>query len=164
MANYTFRQGHYYMAGVDKPFYAPTGMIVDKVEEMGFKVLTYGECEKFGAGGRLPFSTGGNACGEQYDWIGLAERVGPDQMIDLPSEVKWIQGWSKTPTPAPQPGQPTQPQQPTEQPYTAPPTPMSKNGGSDMKAAAGDVDWRIPAAVLGGLGGLLLARWWTRRR
>jgi hypothetical protein len=170
MANYTFRRGYWYMAGVDKPFIIPTSTIVSEVEDMGFRVITYGECEKWGVGGRLPFPTGGNVCGDQYDWIGLAERIGPDQMIDLPSQVKWIQAW---PGPSvvqpPHPGQQPVPAQPPE-PYVAPPTPMDKSKsappapGAPAAVAATEVDWRVPAAVAGGFGGLMLARWWHGRR
>lgn len=178
MANYQFRRGYWYMAGVDKPFYVSTAMAIDEVEDMGFKVITVGECEKWGLGGRMPFPTGGNVCGDQYDWIGLAERTGPDQVIDLPSQVKWVQGWpgpSLAPPPQPpQPGQPAPPPQPPvlppAPPYTAPPTPMDKTNGTkpagpaEAAVGAADVDWRVPAAVAGGFGGLLLARWWHGRK
>ena len=130
MAHYQFQQGYYYMAGVDKPWIIPVSTIVDEVEDMGFRVLSIGECEKWGMRGQMPFPTGGNTCGDEYDWIGLAERTGPDQVIDLPSQVKWIQGWPKPtqwPPQPPQPGEPPQPVPPPPTPappYTAPPTPM----------------------------------------
>jgi hypothetical protein len=175
MANYQFRRGYYYMAGVDKPWFLSTSMIIDEVEDMGFRVLSVGECEKWGMRGQMPFPTGGNQCGDQYDWVGLAERVGPDEVIDLPSQVKWIQGWPKPaqwPPQPPQPGEPPPPPQPPPQPpappYIAPPTPMEDkgNGAAPGQAAVapGDVDWRIPAVVAGAFGGLLLARWWADRR
>lgn len=162
-----------YMAGVDKPFYVSTSMAIDGVEDMGFKVWVTGECDKWGMQGRMPFPTGGNVCGDQYDWVGLAERTGPDEVIDLPSQVKWVQGWPKpVPAPPPQPGQPAppppSPPQPSEPPYIAPPTPMDKDNGTKpgepQQAGVGDVDWRVPAAVVGGFGGLFLARWWNDRK
>jgi len=179
MAAYRFQRGYYYMAGVDKPFYASVDMIIDGVEDMGFKVLLIGECEKWGDQGRMPFNTQGNVCGDQYDWVGMAERTGPDEVIDLPSQVKWLQGWpgpSLVP-PAPAPGQPSVPAQPPPAPaptYVAPtattpgtePSPAPQPGGEPQPAAVAPagVDWRVPAAVAGGFGGLMLARWWHLRR
>lgn len=172
MAKYPFRYGYWYMAGVDKPFFIPTSTIISEVEDMGFRVITVGECEKWGMQGQMPFPTGGNVCGDQYDWIGLAERNSPDEVIDLPSQVKWIQGWpGPLIAPAPQPGQPSDPMpEPVAPPYTAPPAPMDKESGTTPDgsgpAAAGvsAIDWRWPAAVAGGFVGLLLVKWYNERK
>lgn len=110
MALTLFRQGWSYLAGVEKPWYVPTGLAIDKVEAMGFKVLGVWDCATFP---KLPVDTAGTTCGDDYNYVGLAQRTGPDGQVDLPDAVKWIVefGGSENAAPLPQPqtAQPTMP-------------------------------------------------------
>jgi len=175
MAKYPFKYGYYYMAGVDKPFIVSTDMIVDKVEDMGFKVWLIGECEKWGDRGRMPFPTNGTTCGDEYDWVGFVERLGPDTMIDLPSQVKWIRGWPSPKLlpppqqPPPQSGPPSPwptPQPPAPQPQWEQPPPYVPPAKTEepIDVSGIKIGWQLPAVAVGSIAGVLLARWWRSRK
>lgn len=102
-----FRKGYTYIAGVDKPGLLTVGLIVDGVEAQGFRVMGVWACDELPA---LP-PIGGvvGTCGNDYDYIGIAERTEPDAEIDLPSAVVWIAEFATGPNvlptlPLPQPG------------------------------------------------------------
>lgn len=109
MGTFNFKQGYYYMVGVDKPPIISMDTIVDQVEKQGFIVHLVDECEKWGNHGQMPFLTGGASCPNDYDWTALAERIGPTTVLDVPDQVKWIKEFPKPdpnqqPAPGPTPG------------------------------------------------------------
>lgn len=159
MANFLFRQGYAYVAGVDKPVYVTKGMAVDAIEEMGFKVMFAEPCE---SAPRLPFQMPGK-CGDEWDWLGGALRTGPDESIDVPDRVQWITEIPK-PVPAqpPQPGQPAPPSpaQPPPQTWTNPEATKMVPPGAPAKAATRSRSLVVPALV-GGVVGYLVVRLFT---
>lgn len=146
MSNFLFKQGYAYVAGVDKPAILSRSMIVNAVTDMGFRVLYADECERTPV---FPFRVPGR-CGDQWDWVGFAERTGPTKSIDVPSRVKWIQE-----IPKPQVAQPV-PGQPAPAPVVEPPPPVWEspearsaptNGGTQQAAFGGSGNLLVPALI-----------------
>lgn len=166
MPLYTFHQGRYYLAGIDKPLVVPTSTIVEAVNDMGFRVISYGEAEEAGCG-RSPTFTPPGRCGEDWDWMGLALRTGPTKTIEVPDRVWWIYEYQPmTPAPPPGPGVPPPPATPPQQGWVNPqpstPTvepPSTAAVGKAVKSAAASTY----ALLVGGAIGLGMA-WWYRRR
>lgn len=97
-----FRHGWSYLAGFDYPTLLSEATIRRGVERRGFKVHGAWSCEEWRWG--LPADVG--ACGDDWDYIALVTRTGPDEEIDVPDRVKWIVPLTPTPQ-APWAPQPT---------------------------------------------------------
>ena len=119
MANYPFKQGRSYIAGIDKPFVISASRIIKEATKLGFRVGYVDECEKLFAAG-TPFRTP-SRCGDDWDWIAFFTRTGPSQSIDVPGRVKWIV--DSTSPPQPRPGEPPPPVQPEPPPWVNPEAP-----------------------------------------
>lgn len=105
MYQYTFQQGYSYVAAFDKPFIASASMIKSGVEDQGFRVEAYYECEKSPT---FPFVPPTRArCGKDYSHVAVVTRTARTERVDVPSQVKWIvQVPKEQPKPIPQPGGP----------------------------------------------------------
>lgn len=157
MANFSFRQGFTYVAGINKPSIVSRNAMIGGVTDLGFRVLFAEECQKMP---RFPFAVPGN-CGDDWDWVGYAERTGPSQMVDVPGRVKWIQEIPK-PQPPPPPGQPEPPPAPMP-PSWSNPDPLEAGmpaivGGTKTSTMPGSGSIWLPI-LLGSAGGYLLVRW-----
>ncbi len=149
MAEFHFRRGFTYVAGIDKPVVVSKSAIVEAVTDMGFRVLFADECSRMPS---FPFRVPGK-CDDEWDWVGYVERVGPSETIDVPGQVKWIQEVPK-PLPPPQPGQPVPP--PPMPPTWSNPDPAPAEPAATKTAAAKGSIW-LPI-IIGGAAGILLVK------
>ena len=151
MAAFLFRHGFSYAAGIDKPFVLSESTIVEAVADLGFRVLFADECDRMP---RFPFRVPGG-CGDEWDWVGYAERTGPTKRLDVPDRVKWIQEIPKSqPVALPPPGEQPKPG-PAPAPSAPLPAPWKNPENSPLK-------WFAPAA-LGAVAGFAAAWWWGKR-
>lgn len=159
MANFHFKQGFTYAAGVDKPMVLSKATVVEGITDLGFRVLFADECEVMP---RFPFRVPGK-CGDEWDWVGYAERTGPSQTIDVPGRVKWIQEIPR-PRPAPLPGQPIPPPEPIPPSWINPdpsesvPASITGSNGSTL----GSKGSMVLPILIGSAAGILLVRWLKR--
>lgn len=139
---FPFLAGHTYAAGFHKPWYASEGAVREAVTDEGFRVLYASECESVPG---LPFHTPGT-CGDEWNYIGLVERTGPDAVLDVPEEAKWIV--DTTPAAPGEPVRPPTPLQPEPEPL-APgfPTPLPSPAG--VAQARGTALWLVAGAIGG---------------
>lgn len=81
-----FRAGYTYYAGMDKPFYVSSDSIVEELQsKLGFRVISFWECKDRG----LPILVPGK-CGEDYDFVGIAVKNHPSQVLEAPSQLAWL--------------------------------------------------------------------------
>jgi hypothetical protein len=82
---YMFRAGRTYVAGVNKPAVLSVDTIAEAVEERGFGVVGIWEREQLPA---FPFVLPPHE--DDWDYVGVAVRTGPDEAIEVPSRVRWL--------------------------------------------------------------------------
>lgn len=162
MSKYTFKQGRYYLAGVDRPTIIPISTLKSGIEDMGFHVISYDEAEKAGCGRSAGFTPPGK-CGDDWDWIGVAQRTGPTQTLDIPDRVWWIYEYpDMTPRPPLPPGQ-APPPPPPQQPVWSNPAPVAAAAAVATTKSAVKLSPLLPAVAVGSLFGLLMTRWLMKR-
>jgi len=113
-----FKEGMIYLAAIDSPpsIIASEEDIVEELEKRRFQVINFWECEGQGAPFRAP-----GKCGDEYDYLGLARKLAPSEMLPVPDlgvagGVAWIMEMDPAPPPQPPGPQPPGPQPPGPQP------------------------------------------------
>lgn len=155
MSTFTFKPGFIYSAGIDLPAVLSLASLRDGSVEQGFEPLVVEECKNY----PLPFMTPGHRCGDTYDTVTIARRVGPKAELEVPSEVKWVIEHSPSMLPPPREAPPVQPGS------------AGAGTGWTMLSLAGtsagayygykkkrSVGWALAGAVAGGVAPLLLRK------
>ena len=119
-----FKEGMIYLAAIDSPpsIIASEEDIVEELEKRRFQVINFWECEGQGAPFRAP-----GKCGDEYDYLGLARKLAPSEMLPVPDlgvagGVAWIMEMDPAPPPQPPGPQPPGPQPSGPQPSGPQPT------------------------------------------
>ena len=111
------QQGHSYFGGVQLPFWAVISLLKSGIESKGFDQVEIYDRDKFVIS-RLPAVPQGSS--NEWNTVIIGRRSGPDDNMDLPSQLKWVvdvtpvmarAGQDGPGPPLPEPTQPDQPGQ-----------------------------------------------------